>query len=78
VTEHILQAIIGLMAMLIVVIIGWSLVRLDQKLDRLISNFDGKFDGLSNPLGALEQQVAALNGWVDAFGQRLTRIETIK
>jgi len=77
VTEHILLAIIGIMAILIVVIIGWCLFRLDQKLDRLIGAFDGKFDGLSDRLGAVEQQVAGLNGRIDAFGQRLNRIETI-
>jgi hypothetical protein len=77
VTEYILLAIIGVMAILIVVIVGWCLVRLDQKIDRLVGNFDGKFDGLSNRLGAVEQQVAGLNGRIDAFGQRLSRIETI-
>lgn len=77
-TEHILLAIIGIMAILIVVIIGWCLFRLDQKLDRLIGTFDGKFDGLSDRLGAVEQQVAGLNGRIDAFGQRLNRIETVK
>ncbi len=75
-SEHILLAIIGVMAVLIVVMVGWCLVRLDHKLDNIANKFDGKFDGLSDRLGTVEQGVAGLNGRIDAFGQRLSRIET--
>jgi hypothetical protein len=75
VTEHILLAIIGGLAILIVVMVGWFLTRLDHKLDGLTVKFDGKFDGLSQRLGGVEQGVAGLNGRIDAFGQRLNRIE---
>lgn len=69
--EHILLGIIGVMAAMLVAMVGFWLMRVE----RLITNFDGKFDGLSNRLGAVEQGVAGLNGRIDAFGQRLNRME---
>jgi len=70
-SEHILLGIIGVMALLIVFMVGWFLNQFIHKLD-LMAN---RFDGVSTRLGAVEQGFAGLNGRIDAFGQRLNRIE---